>query len=193
MHVSPSFDELLTDLLAGKAEAAVWIVNQYTPELVALARRNIGRKLNRRIDPEDAVQSAYRSFFVRIGRKEFELGNGEDLWKLLVTITLNKIRKQGKFHHADKRDVNDEVSGVYASAPTFPSSDPGPAEAIMLVDEVEAFLANLPEQDRVIVELRLQGYNSVEIAEELGRAERTIRRILERTAETLRMRTASLD
>jgi len=186
-----SFCMLMKELVDGREDAAAQIVQQYTAALVAVARREISPKLARRIDPEDVVQSAYRSFFVRMGRGEYELGNGKELWKLLLTITLNKVRKQGKFHHAQKRNVaNDRSAGASSMAARIVdlarSEEPGPEDAAMLIDEVAALLAALPEGDRPIIELRLQGYNSVEIAKQTGRAERSVRRILERAERRLR-------
>ena len=177
-----SFRVLMTELVDGRNEAAVEIVEEYTAALVAVARREISPKLARRVDPEDIVQSAYRSFFVRMGRGEYELGNGKELWKLLLTITLNKVRKQGKFHHARKRNVSNDQSAQASSlaapiADLARSEEPSPHDAAMLVDEVSALLATLREDDRPIIELRLQGFNSVEIAKETGRAERSVRRI----------------
>ena len=54
-----------------------------------------------------------------------------------------------------------------------------------------ALLATLREEDRPIIELRLQGYNSVEIAQEIDRAERTVRRVIERVERRLRERSRS--
>lgn len=175
---------MMDDLLAGREEAAEQIVEEYTAALVAVARRQIGARLARRVDPEDVVQSVYRSLFVRARRGEYELGSGRDLWKLMVTITLNKVRRQAKFHKAGRRDMMLERSttnetGQTAAEQLARSGEPTPDEAAGLVDEVQTFLESLPERDRPIVELRLQGLTSAEIAAETGRAERSVRRVLE--------------
>lgn len=47
---------------AGQSEAATAIFDRYVARLIALARSRIGAKLGRRVDAEDIVQSAYRSF-----------------------------------------------------------------------------------------------------------------------------------
>ena len=188
-----SFRLLMNELAKGREAAAVEIVERYTAALVAVARREINPQLARRVDPEDVVQSAYRSFFVRMGRGEYELGNGKELWKLLVTITLNKVRKQGKFHHAQKRNVSKDESAQVSGrgvplADLARSAEPNPEDAAILIDEVAALLASLRPEDRAIIELRLQGYNSVEIAKQTGRAERSVRRILERVSRMLTTR-----
>lgn len=186
-----SFHVLMSELVEGRDDAAAEIVAEYTAALVSVARQSISPQLARRIDPEDVVQSAYRSFFVRMGRGEYELGNGKELWKLLLTITLNKVRKQGKFHRAKKRNVSVERSACNSTmavplAELAVSSEPTQEDAAMLIEEVVALLETLREEDRAIIELRLQGYNSVEIARETGRAERTVRRSIERIERRLR-------
>ena len=186
-----SFRVLMDELVGGRESAAADIVAEYTAALVSVARRAISPKLARRIDPEDVVQSAYRSFFVRMGRGEYELGNGKELWKLLLTITLNKVRKQGKFHRAKKRSVSLEQSAgpstiAAPAAELARSTEPNPEDAAILIEAVVTLLATLRDDDRAIIELRLQGYNSVEIAKETGRAERTVRRAIERVERRLR-------
>ena len=182
------FRDLMNALADGDPGAAEEIVQQYTADLIAVARRRIGAKLGKRIDPEDVVQSAYRSFFVRMERGEYELGDGGELWKLLTTITLNKIRRHGKFHNAQRRDVRQEQSDGGEHSPwdrAAPDPQPGPDEAAMLIDEVETLLASLSAEDRQVVQLRLQGWSSVEIARETGRGERAIRRALQRITQNL--------
>ncbi|QDT48978.1 ECF sigma factor [Symmachiella dynata] len=194
MTEEQTFRILLDQLRAGDEVAAVKIVQDHTAGLVAVARRQMGAGLARRVDPEDILQSVYRSLFVRVQQGEFELGAGRDLWQLLVTMTLNKVRRSAKYHGAGKRDMSKDQS-VRADADPLDhipgSGEPGPEEAAMLVDETEAFLKTLKPQDRPIVELRLQGYNSIEIAEQTGRAERSVRRILKQIQERLTEATRS--
>jgi RNA polymerase sigma-70 factor (ECF subfamily) len=187
-----SFAALWDDLVEGKPEAAQQIVDQYSAALVAVARRQIGPKLARRVDAEDVVQSTYRSLFIRARQGEYELGSGREMWKLLVTMTLNKVRRQAKFHRAQRRSLAREQSARASDrSPDAlqPAADePGPDEAAMLVDEVEHLLVRLRPSDRPIVELRLQGHSTSEIAAETGRAERSVRRILAHVQERLQAR-----
>lgn len=190
-----SFRDLVDDLMVGDDSAAEKIVEEFTPALVAVARREIGPKLGRRIDADDIVQSAYRSFFVRMQNGEYDLGNGASLWKLLLTITLNKARSQGRFHRAQKRDIGrDWSSGGSTSGPSFEDlarcNAPGPADAAIFIEEVATFLGSLSPEYRPIVELRLQGLSSVEIAKETHRSDRTVRRILDRVRNRLSDRDA---
>ena len=148
-----SFRAMMDDLLAGNEDVAAQIVQEQTAALVAVARRQIGAKLGRRVDPEDIVQSVYRSFFGRVQRGEYELGNGTDLWKLLVTMVLNKVRRQAKFHRAGGlvAGVPHSVQVVFAQNPAaLPNlripmslSTAGKNRVLLVRHEVDEFLRKL--------------------------------------------------
>src|SRR5438552_1040222 len=101
---------LVERLRAGDQRAPEELFNRYLERLLSLARSRLSAKLSRRIDPEDVVQSAYRSFFVRACAGEYRLERSGDLWRLLVTIVLNKLRGQVEHHTAGKRALDLEQS-----------------------------------------------------------------------------------
>ena len=102
-------DDELTRLLVrwreGDQQAAKELVERFTGRLLALVRSQVSEKLARRFDPEDVLQSAYRSFFAAAGHDGFVLQRSGDLWPLLAAITLHKLHDQVKRHSADKRSV----------------------------------------------------------------------------------------
>ena len=71
--------------------------------LTSLASSRLSRKLARRVDAEDVVLSAWRSFFVATGRDQVDVPNDDNLWPLLVTMTLRKLSRQAARHTADRR------------------------------------------------------------------------------------------
>lgn len=180
-----SFRALIHDARNGDDAAAQAIVDQYTGALVAVARRQIGPRLAQKLDADDVVQSAYRSLFVRMREGEYELGSGQDLWKLLVTMTLNKVRRHARYHATQRRNIHLEQGVADYLEAAIADPHPSPADAAELVDETAALLESLPTRDRQIVELRLQGLSTTEIASETGRAQRSVRRVLERIRQKL--------
>ena len=100
--------ELLAKYQQGSEEAATELFRRYVSRLTVLARAKMGRKIARRFDAEDAVLSAYRSFFVRSRNGQFTLNRSGDLWRLLVGIVLKKLYRQVAHHTADKRSVDRE-------------------------------------------------------------------------------------
>jgi RNA polymerase sigma-70 factor (ECF subfamily) len=181
-------DEESGDLVArcrkGDQQAAADLFRRYASRLLALARNHVSSKLKRRIDPEDVVQSAYRSFFSNIREGRYDLERGGDLWRLLVRITLHKLSTQVRRHSRQKRSVQQEVGfgsedSLLGISAGLASHEPSPEQAVALADHLEQIMRRLQPTERRVLELRLQGHKLEEIAGQLQRSERTIRRILE--------------
>jgi RNA polymerase sigma-70 factor (ECF subfamily) len=178
-----SFAEFLAKLNGAKDSAVQELFTRFTHRLVALACRRLDAGLRRKVDPEDVVQSAYKSFFVRYGTENLDLENWNGLWGLLALITVRKCAERAAYHRADCRDAAREASPPTqdgAAAWLDPiGREPTPLEAAVLNETVEQLLAGLDEDERPILELSLQGYTTREISERLGRAERTVRLLRE--------------
>src|SRR5262245_63298154 len=95
-----------------------------------------------RLDPEDVVQSACRSFLRHLHAGSYEDSESQNFLSLLCAITLNKVLLKTRFHLAGRRDVRRE-----SSAPAETSEESGlaylavdaeltPAEAAEFCDEV---------------------------------------------------------
>ena len=172
--------ELFARYRQGDQHAATALFERYLLRLTALARARLAAKLAARVDPEDIIQSAYRSFFIGAREGRFSIEQSGDLWRLLVTITLRKLYRQAGRHTADIRDVGRErsVSADAEWAEQVIARDPTPDEVVAIADELESLLSSLPTISRRIVELRMQGESLVEIAWLVNRSERTVRRAL---------------
>jgi len=177
---------------AGDSQAAGEIYERYVHRLVALARSRISMRLSRRVDAEDVVQSVYRSFFTHAQNGRFVFERSGDLWRLLSSITINKVLRQVQKHQRQKRDIGREQHMLNAEGepvqPDVATSDPSPAEALIIIEELETVMENLSERHRVVLEHRLQGASVGEIANKAGCAERTVRRVLESVRDLLEKR-----
>ena len=157
----------------------------YAPQLNRLADKYLGAKLRRRVGPEDVVQSACRTFFRRAKGGEFQLDDSEALWRLLCAITLTKVREHARFHTRQKRGLDRETSlapDAGDSTAKFDAADPEQtsAEAVEFTDFFEHVRAGLDDEERQVVDLKLQECTHEEVAERLGMSGRTVRRILKR-------------
>jgi RNA polymerase sigma-70 factor (ECF subfamily) len=167
---------------AGNEQAAQKLFDCYAESLVALARRRMSQRLAGRVDPEDVVQSVFRTFFQRAREGQFNIADQDDLGKLLVRITVHKTLRQVAFHKAAKRNLGMEMSQGEESQQRLEElldGEPTSEEAVMFLDQLEHFLSRLRPEERQILELRLQGYSNEEIAQKLGIYDRKIRRFLE--------------
>jgi RNA polymerase sigma-70 factor (ECF subfamily) len=181
--MSNSFAEFLVKLQSGDDAASEELLERFAHQLIALARHHIEAGLRHKVDPEDVVQSAYKSFFFRYGDGKLEVVNWNSLWGLLTLITVRKCAERAAYHHAERRDVAREVFPSPGSEPApWPETlgrEPTPVEAAVLGETLEQLFAGLDEDERPILELSLQGYTTREISERLGRAERTVRLLRE--------------
>jgi RNA polymerase sigma-70 factor (ECF subfamily) len=180
-----SFPRFLAQLQARDSEAAREVFRRFTSQLIALARRRFAPAFRSRVDPEDVVQSAYKSFFLRYGEGRIEVDDWRGLWGLLTLITLRKCSERVAYHRAGCRDLGREVSPAASDEdgaiwPEVPGREPTPHEAAELAETVDRLLAALSEDERPVIELSLLGYSAPEISQRLDRAERTVRRLRER-------------
>jgi RNA polymerase sigma-70 factor (ECF subfamily) len=182
--MNDSFPGWLTRPQARDGDAAREVFRRFAQRLIALAHHRFHAAFNNRVEPEDVVQSAYKSFFRRFDGGELEVGSWDSLWGLLTVITLRKCSERVAYHRAQCRDVTREVAapaGPEESSawPDAPGREPRPDEAAVLNETVEQLLAGLDEDERPVLELSLQGYTTREISERFGRAERTVRLLRE--------------
>ena len=92
MDAEPSSQILLEQLRAGDGRAADAIFHRFARRLVGMARGRLDGRLRQKVDPEDVVQSVFRSFFDRSARGEFDFANWEAVWGLLVLLTVRNTR-----------------------------------------------------------------------------------------------------
>lgn len=194
MQNNDSFAGLMDRLKSGEDDAARVVFQRYAQRLMGLARHHLDHRLTAKVSPEDVVQSAYKSFFIRQREGDFEIGNWDSLWGLLTIITLRKCADRAAQYRTEKRDFTREVTRSGSDdADAFPelwqtaiNRDPLPEEAIFLAETVEELFGTMDDQDeRAILELCLQGYSATEISKQLNRAERSVRRLRERIRKRL--------
>jgi RNA polymerase sigma-70 factor (ECF subfamily) len=181
----PGDKSLFDDWCAGNQQAAQELFDRYVDRLVALARRRLNERMARRVDPEDIVQSVFRTFFARAREGRFAIEEQDDLCKLLYRLTVHKTLRQVHHHQAAKRNLNQEVvrglDRVECGEPL--DREPTPEAVTAFLDQMEHFLAQLQPQEREILEMRLHGFTTEEISARLGIYERKIYRIMERIRE----------
>jgi DNA-directed RNA polymerase specialized sigma24 family protein len=181
--------QLVVRWRAGDQQAARELFWLYAARLIALVRSRLSAQLAQRVDPEDLVQSAYRSFFCGARAGDYDVRRSGDLWRLLVRITLHKLQDQVKFHRRAKRAVGRERDlGVEGPPVELLAAGPSPLEAIALVDEVAGLMQLLGSVHGRMLELRLQGHDLEEIARATRRSVRTVRRVLDGIKQQLEQR-----
>jgi len=150
--------------------------------LVKIARKQLKNIQDRTYDAEDLAQSAFGELHRGIHQGSFAaLANRKQLWKLLVTISLNKSRNV-------RRDLSRKKRRGSALSPAAMHlhlgrllDDPkqSPEWVAMVADQCEFLLSRLDLSDpsgklRRIALMRLDGASKTQIAIALGVTRRTV-------------------
>jgi len=183
--------ELAHEIQAGSESAAKELFDKYCERLMRLSKRRISQRMASRFDPDDVVQSAFRTFFKRVKNDEFTFEQEEDLFKLLVRLTVRKTLRQVVHHQAAKRSPTSEMTDGSDDSQLLAQvagNVPAPDVELALLEQFEKLMESLTPMERQVVELKMQGYTTVEIAEKLGSYDRKIRRLLERIEQVAQNR-----
>jgi RNA polymerase sigma factor (sigma-70 family) len=182
------FDATMERLRSGDEAAATAVFQRYLRRLIALAAKQFDARSRERADVEDAVLSAFRTFFSRAERGEFDLTGWGQLWSLLAVITLRKCARRRRALKAARRNPSRELDAQSATNGRLwevPDQAPSPVEAAIISETIEELLQDLDADDRPIIEHILQGYTALETAARLDCSERTVRRVRQRAKQCL--------
>ncbi len=166
---------LLRGIKKHDEDAAKELFDRYIGRLQELANRNLARELSGRVDTEDVTQSVFRTLFRRLQEGQYSVPEGDTIWRLLVTIALNKIRATGKKHRRAKRDIRRSVQ----PEEQVPAVSDDEAALQILKMTIRDVLNDLSDVQQRTIELRLQGEPVKEIAETVGSSMRTVERTLQ--------------
>ncbi len=166
-------------------DAARIIWNRFSSKLQSLVRRHLDGQIRRREDEHDVLQSMYLSFFQGQLEGKTAPASRQELWRLLVRITMCKLVNTANRHLAARRDVRRERPdgrNVTGGNPQFPTwmlehvdrGQPSAEEKVIVIDELDRLLRELPEELRRIVIWKLEGFTNAEIAHMIGRTVRCV-------------------
>jgi RNA polymerase sigma-70 factor (ECF subfamily) len=176
-------------LRGGDDDAARRLFARFADRLIRLAHQRLDRKVRPKVEAEDVVQSVFKSFFVRHGEGNFDLGGWDGLWALLVRITLCKCVSANRRFRGRRRDVQREAGPAAeeegADGWAGLSREPTAEEAAVLAETLEQLLQRLPERDRPVCQLRLQGCTVPDISAQVGLTEYTVQGVLKKLRKRL--------
>jgi RNA polymerase sigma-70 factor (ECF subfamily) len=174
----------LARVLTGEPGFEAQLVARYSERLLVLARRQLPTCIRSRVDPEDVVQSVYRSFFQRLHQRQFAFEQSHDLWRLLAAMTFRKASNAVKFHLRDRRDSRrDQPLTPDQELEESREAEAHAADLDLLVGCLQQLLGALSETRREIVVRRLQGELIQDIARRVGCSRRTVNRVLTQVQE----------
>jgi RNA polymerase sigma factor (sigma-70 family) len=188
MTASP---DALTSLEArvrlGDEEALAELLRQYEPEVRRAARYLLGRLMRPGLDSVDLVQSVYVALLEGLRDKRYYLSNSQQFLGLANKIVRGKVaRHWRKVQHQFPLDAEALETGAAGAGGTAESVETDPAEQVEYDDTVAHLFGFLNEAERQVVELRLLGCSTAEVARRLSLDPDVLRVRLSRLRRRLR-------
>jgi DNA-directed RNA polymerase specialized sigma24 family protein len=178
-----AFADFLRRIRAGDDQAAVELVRQFEPLIRTEVRMRLSDPRRYRLfDSMDICQSVLGSFFIRVAAGEYDLQRPEQLVKLLVAITRNKLAFQIRKAHRQRRDVN-RLAGVGVEEMEVASSQATPSQCVAGEELLRTFRSRLTDEERSLAELRAQDASWDEVANCMGGTSQGRRKQLARAVD----------
>jgi RNA polymerase sigma-70 factor (ECF subfamily) len=181
------FPILIARARLGDEEALTELFRRYEPEVRVAARVLLGRALRVQFDSVDLVQSVYHCLLVGLRDNKFEISTPQQLLGLAMTMVRRKVAHHWRrMRHLQRYTPPPETEGVGNVLTAATTPEPGPAETAQYNDTLKYLFSKLEEKDRQVVELRLLGYSTAEVARRLGLDADVLRVRLSRLRRRLR-------
>ncbi len=188
--------ELIRQAHAGDTDALGRLLGSYGNYLNLLARVQVGRRLQGKVDPADVVQETYleahRHFPGFRGQSEPEIAAW--LRQILAGIISNLVRRYLGTKARDVRLEREVARELDQSSQALDLGfvDPGPTPSKLVASRERSVLladalARLPDDYRDAIVLRnLQELPFAEVAKRMGRSEDAVQKLWVRALATLR-------
>jgi RNA polymerase sigma factor (sigma-70 family) len=177
-----AFHEVITRVHQGDESAWRALVRLYEPGLLRAAEVLLGPVLRASLDPMDLVQSVHLLLITGLRQQKYDISTPKQLLALAIRLLRCRI---ARYWERQQRRGDRTKQPLNLSFLVSPQEN-DPARAAQDHDEIEHLLHNLDETERHLVELRLQGYNTAEVARELHLDPNVLRVRLSRLRKRLR-------
>lgn len=190
MNDTHDFDLLLEAARSGDETAMQRLIQQYEPELRIVARNRLGLALRPHLDTIDLVQSVHRSLMIGLRGARFDISSPEKLIALAVTIVQRKVAKHWRHLRRQQRlsggdEAHDDLVDTMLS---LRNEREDPTDDIATRELISQWLAKVDPIERKLIELRIEGYSTVEIAQTLDLDPDVLRVKLSRLRKRMRER-----
>jgi RNA polymerase sigma factor (sigma-70 family) len=179
-----AFADFIRRIRDGDDQAARELVERYEPVIRREVRLRLqDQRLASRFDWADVCQSVMASFFVRAAAGQYDLEQPDQLLRLLVVMTRNKVTQQVRRHSADRRDYRRVEARDVAYLEGRWAGSPSPSQLVAGRELLDKFRSLLSDEERPLADLRAQGCDWAEIAAELGGTPQARRKQLARAID----------
>ncbi len=184
------FADLMNRARQGDKQALRDLADQYEKEIRIVARVQLGPALRPYLDSIDLVQSVHRSLLLGIRQDRFDISSPEKLIALASTLVRRKVARHWRRLQRQQRLSLGPRPAQESPLPdllaTLSATEADPARAAQVRDAIQRLWEHVDETERRVMELRLQGFSTVEVARQLGLDADVLRVRLSRLRQRLR-------
>jgi RNA polymerase sigma-70 factor (ECF subfamily) len=169
-EAAEEFADVLARARLGDREALTLLVQQYEPKVRLVARVLLGPALRPYLDSVDLVQSLHKSLLLGLRQGKFAISGPDGLLALALTLVRRKVARHWRHLQRQRRlgSGSAETGSLAEVLTSLSSPRDEPSQAAQFRDQVEHLCAHLNETERRLLEMRLEGYTTAEIALALG-------------------------
>ena len=176
---------LLAMARQGNAAALEKLIRHYEHDLRVVARVRLGPALRPYVDSMDLVQSVHHSLIRGLREDRFDICGPDDLLALAIVLLRGKIARHWRRHRRQRRH-----EGMTPETELLARADSAddPARVAQLHDQFHHVFQHLGKNERRLIELRMQNWNTTEAARRLGQKPTSCRARLMRLRRRLRQK-----
>jgi RNA polymerase sigma-70 factor (ECF subfamily) len=168
---SRDFTDLLARAALGDSDAQDSICQRYERQVRIMARVLLGPQLRNHLDSMDLLQSVHKSLLIGLRNEKFSIASSDKLIALACTIVRRKVARKWRAHRRQLhfgRVPSGESAYVTSLLSSITNHHASPAEVADYNDKLQRLCDHLPEIERKMLEMRLDGYTTGEVAQRLG-------------------------
>ncbi len=176
---------LLVRVRAGDEAATCILLKSFEDDVRKAVRGRLPRSLRTQFDSMDFVQSVWQSFFSSCDQDPQAFQNARHLRKYLAGVARNKVlevhrqRTRTKKYDMNREERLDAHRGDLDVQREVPAAGPSPSQDAQAGDRLALLIAGRSPEEVRIIELRRQGLTLKEVAERIGKDERSVRRVID--------------
>ncbi len=176
-----SDQSLIARLRTGDEQAANEFYDRYVRRVYGLVQQQMADHLRAMVQPEDIVQSVFKSIFRGLSSGDYNAPQSGSLWHLVAIVAVHKVRSNARRRLASKRD--ERRSQSIDELQNFEAASRLTAGEFELA--IREAIEGLRPIEREVVMLRVQAYSVEEISNKLQRSRRGVERNLQSAREKL--------
>ena len=178
--ISTLADSMLLEAEDSSSQAFLEIRERFQVRLRNYVEKNLSPKIQTHTDSSDILQSAFISFWKKIGSENTpSIDDNDELWPYLITITRRKLAKSWRNIYAQKRGA-----GKVLSAADLENTEPGSDFQNLIFEEfdyqldldLQTILQKFDLETQTIASMKLAGMTNKEISQDLSCSLRKVER-----------------